>query len=77
MIQGGREKVNKVGWLEKRDIGDDLVDGYVKALRRRAEQEKWVEAGREWEVFARDGGGGGMEKELGRRFYVVLGDVGG
>jgi hypothetical protein len=39
-----------------------LIDGYVKALRRRAEawegREKWVEAGKDWEVLA--GGGGGI-----------------
>jgi len=39
-----------------------LIDGYVKALRRRAEawegREKWVVAGNDWEVLA--GGGGGV-----------------
>ena len=62
LIQGGRDKVNLGGWLDPRGVGVDLVDGYVKALRRRAEawegREKWVEAGRDWEVLA--GGGGGV-----------------
>jgi len=62
LIQGGRDKVNLGGWLDARGVGVDLVDGYVKALRRRAEawegREKWVEAGRDWEVLA--GGGGGV-----------------
>ena len=63
LIQGGREKVNQGGWLDSRGVGVDLVDGYVKALRRRAEawegREKWVEAGRDWEVLAGGGGVGG------------------
>ena len=59
MIQGGRDKLNQGGWLDARDVGVDLIDGYVKALRRRAEAcEKWVEAGKDWEVLA--GGGGGV-----------------
>ena len=52
LIQRGREKLNRVGWLDTRNIDDDLVDGYVKALRRRAGQEKWVEAGRDWGFLA-------------------------
>ena len=64
LIQGGRDKVNQGGWLDPRGVGVDLVDGYIKALRRRAEawegREKWVEAGRDWEVLA--GGGGGVGK---------------
>ena len=63
LIQGGRDKVNQGGWLDPRGVGVDLVDGYVKALRRRAEawegREKWVEAGRDWEVLAGGGGGAG------------------
>ena len=62
LIQGGRDKLNQGGWLDARGVGVDLVDGYVKALRRRAEawegREKWVEAGKDWEVLA--GGGGGV-----------------
>ena len=59
LIQGGRGKLNQGGWLDARDVGVDLIDGYVKALRRRAEAcEKWVEAGKDWEVLA--GGGGGV-----------------
>ena len=61
LVQGGRDKVNQGGWLDARGVGVDLVDGYVKALRRRAEawegREKWVEAGRDWEVLAGSGGG--------------------
>ena len=63
LIQGGRDKLNQGGWLDARGVGVDLIDGYVKALRRRAEawegREKWVEAGRDWEVLAGGGGGGG------------------
>ena len=62
LIQGGRDKINQGGWLDARGVGVDLIDGYVKALRRRAEawegREKWVEAGKDWEVLA--GGGGGL-----------------
>ena len=62
LIQGGRDKLNHGGWLDARGVGVDLVDGYVKALRRRAEawegREKWAEAGKDWEVLA--GGGGGV-----------------
>ena len=62
LIQGGRDKLNQGGWLDARGVGVDLIDGYVKALRRRAEawegREKWVEAGKDWEVLA--GGGGGV-----------------
>ena len=62
LIQGGRDKLNQGGWLDVRGVGVDLIDGYVKALRRRAEawegREKWVEAGKDWEVLA--GGGGGV-----------------
>jgi hypothetical protein len=62
LVQGGRDKLNQGGWLDARGIGVDLIDGYVKALRRRAEawegREKWVEAGKDWEVLA--GGGGGI-----------------
>jgi hypothetical protein len=64
LIQGGRDKVNQGGWLDPRGVGVDLIDGYIKALRRRAEawegREKWIEAGRDWEVLA--GGGGGVGK---------------
>ena len=63
LIQGGREKVNEGGWTDSRGVGVDLVDGYIKALRRRAEawegREKWVEAGKDWEVLAGGGGGAG------------------
>ena len=62
LIQGGKDKLNQGGWLDARGVGVDLIDGYVKALRRRAEawegREKWVEAGKDWEVLA--GGGGGI-----------------
>jgi hypothetical protein len=62
LIQGGRDKLNQGGWLDARGVGVDLLDGYVKALRRRAEawegREKWVEAGKDWEVLA--GGGSGV-----------------
>ena len=62
LIQGGRDKLNQGGWLDARGVGVDLIDGYVKALRRRAEawegREKWVEAGKDWEVLA--GGGSGV-----------------
>ena len=62
LIQGGRDKLNQGGWLDARGVGVDLIDGYVKALKRRAEawegREKWVEAGKDWEVLA--GGGGGV-----------------
>ena len=62
LIQGGRDKLNQGGWLDARGVGVDLLDGYVKALRRRAEawegREKWIEAGKDWEILA--GGGGGV-----------------
>ena len=57
LIQGGRDKLNQGGWLDSRGIGVDLIDGYVKALRRRAEacqwegREKWVEAGKFWQAM--------------------------
>jgi len=68
-VQAGKEKANEGGWLDPRGVGVDVVDGYVKALRRRAEawegREKWVEAGRDWEVLAGGGSwiGEGVRKE--------------
>ena len=60
LIEAGRERANEGGWLDSQGVGVDLGDGYVKALKRRAEawegREKWVEAGRDWGVLA--GGGG-------------------
>ena len=51
MFQGGRDKLNQGGWLDTRGVGVDLIDGYVKALRRRAEAwAKWVEAGKFWQA---------------------------
>lgn len=69
LIQGSRDKINQSGWLDTRGVGVDLADGYIKALRRRAEawegREKWVEAGRDWEILAGGGAwiGEGVKKE--------------
>ncbi|KAF8166514.1 hypothetical protein BJ912DRAFT_1002362 [Pholiota molesta] len=46
----------KTAWAHPQGRGVDLADGYVKALRRRAEaregREKWAAAARDWEVLA-------------------------
>ncbi|KAF8166001.1 DnaJ domain-containing protein [Crassisporium funariophilum] len=56
LVEAGRTKANEGGWTHPLGVGVDLGDGYVKALKRRAEawegREKWVEAGRDWEVLA-------------------------
>lgn len=49
-------------WTDSWGRGVDLKDGWVKAVKRRAEAleglEKWKEAKKDWEVLAGGGGGG-------------------
>ncbi|KAF5318011.1 hypothetical protein D9619_012022 [Psilocybe cf. subviscida] len=59
LIEAGRAKANDAGWADAQrgeGVGVDLVDGYIKARRRRAEalemQEKWRAAAKDWDVLA-------------------------
>ncbi|PPQ67680.1 hypothetical protein CVT26_007407 [Gymnopilus dilepis] len=76
LIAAGRSRANNGGWSHPQGIGVDLLDGYVKALRRAAEacegREKWVEAAMWWSVLSRagEGEGGGWVEEKTRREAV-------
>ncbi|PPR01885.1 hypothetical protein CVT24_001354 [Panaeolus cyanescens] len=56
ILQAAQAKANGGGWEHAQGLGVDLVDGFVKAVKRRAEawegREKWQEAGRDWELLA-------------------------
>ncbi|KAF9053417.1 hypothetical protein BJ165DRAFT_1447437 [Panaeolus papilionaceus] len=56
ILQAAQAKANGGGWEHPQGLGVDLVDGFLKAVKRRAEawegREKWKEAGRDWEVLA-------------------------
>ncbi|KAF8960559.1 DnaJ domain-containing protein, partial [Flammula alnicola] len=82
VIAPGESKANEAGWAHPQGLGVNLCDGYVKALRRRAEawegREKWSEAGKDWEVLAGSGAGAQWVAEGVRREAVrVRGGVGG
>ncbi|KAF8908069.1 hypothetical protein CPB84DRAFT_1822172 [Gymnopilus junonius] len=72
----GRSRANNGGWNHPQGIGVDLLDGYVKALRRAAEacegREKWVDAGMWWSVLSRasEGEGGSWVEEKTRKEAV-------
>lgn len=65
VLTAAQQKENDGGWTHLQGLGVDLVDGYVKALRRRAEasegRERWTEALRDWEVLS--AGDAGWVKE--------------
>ncbi|KDR78742.1 hypothetical protein GALMADRAFT_137751 [Galerina marginata CBS 339.88] len=76
LLSAGRSRVNEGGWMHPQGVGVDLLDGYVKALRRAAEacegREKWVDAGLWWSVLSRagEGEGGGWVEEKTRKEAV-------
>jgi len=55
LLAAAQQKANSGGWAHPQGFGVDLVDGYVKALRRRAEssegRERWSEALKFWELL--------------------------
>lgn len=59
------QRAGEGGWAHPQGLGVDLVEGYAKALRRRAEGcegcERWAEALRVWEVLSGWEGGVGRE----------------
>ena len=65
VLTAAQQKENDGGWTHLQGLGVDLVDGYVKALRRRAEanegRERWTEALKDWEVLG--AGDAGWVKE--------------
>ena len=56
LLTAAQQKANDRGWAHPQGFGVDLADGYVKALRRRAEasegRERWSEALKFWEVLS-------------------------
>jgi len=59
LLAAAQQKLNNGGWQHAQGVGVDLHDGYVKALRRRAEasegRERWNEALKDWEVLTAGG----------------------
>lgn len=60
LLIAAQQKANESGWKHPQGLGVDLIEGYVKALRRRAEaregREKWSEALKDWEVLSAGNG---------------------
>lgn len=56
LLAAAQKNANSGGWSHPQGFGVDLVDGYVKALSRRAEssegRERWSEALKIWEVLS-------------------------
>ncbi|KAF9524635.1 hypothetical protein CPB83DRAFT_877582 [Crepidotus variabilis] len=56
VVSASQQKLHNGGWQHPQGLGVDLVDGFVKALRRRAEglegREKWNDALKDWEVLS-------------------------
>ncbi|KAJ3496192.1 hypothetical protein NLJ89_g10516 [Agrocybe chaxingu] len=56
LISAALQKANQAGWTHAQGVGVDLSDGYLKALKRRAEawegREKWSDALKDWEVLS-------------------------
>jgi len=56
LLAAAQQKANSGGWTHPQGFGVDLVGGYEKALRRRAEacegRERWSEALKLWEVLS-------------------------
>ena len=63
LISAGKARSNEGGWANPQGVGVDLLDAYVKALRRAAEafegRERWADAGVWWGVLSRAGEGAG------------------
>ncbi|KAF4617970.1 hypothetical protein D9613_013024 [Agrocybe pediades] len=63
LISAGKSRSNDGGWTHPQGIGVDLLDAYIKALRRAAEafegREKWADAVVWWSVLSRAGEGAG------------------
>ncbi len=61
LLIAAQQKSNESGLKHPQGLGVDLVEGYVKALRRRAEasegRERWSEALKDWEVLSAGDGG--------------------
>ena len=61
LLAAAQQKSNESGWKHPQGLGVDLVEGYVKALRRRAEasegRERWSEALKDWDVLSAGDGG--------------------
>lgn len=59
VLSASQQKLHNGGWEHPQGLGVDLVDGFVKALRRRAEglegREKWNDALKDWEVLTAAG----------------------
>ncbi|CAA7269810.1 unnamed protein product [Cyclocybe aegerita] len=71
LISAASQKANQAGWTHAQGVGVDLSDGYLKALKRRAEawegREKWNEALKDWEILSGASWiGEGVRKEAAR-----------
>ncbi|PPQ68834.1 hypothetical protein CVT25_008882 [Psilocybe cyanescens] len=79
LLSAARTRANEGGWAHPQGVGVDLLDGYVKALKRAAEacegRERWEEAGVWWGVLSRAGEGGGEWVDEKARKEAVRGGV--